>query len=74
MALSEEAEAARTAGRGLSFIKSSNTSPFLILRGLSAIVVVAARGSLALKILSSLLRAGSFDPTDPGVFQRASSP
>jgi uncharacterized membrane protein (DUF373 family) len=69
MPLRDEVEAGRLRWRGLGFYQRFEHIVVLILIGLIAIVVVASVWSLALKVLVSLVLAGSFDPTDPAVFQ-----
>src|SRR5689334_17629165 len=52
-----------------SFYERFEHVVILALVALIALVIVAAMWSLAVKILFSLVLAGSFDPTEPAVFQ-----
>jgi uncharacterized membrane protein (DUF373 family) len=52
-----------------SFYERFEHIVILVLVALIAIVIVSAVWSLAVKILFSLILAGSFDPTEPAVFQ-----
>jgi uncharacterized membrane protein (DUF373 family) len=55
--------------RGLSLQAQFEHAIVLFLSALIALVVVLAVWTLALKVLAIVLQAGSFDATDPTVFQ-----
>ncbi|MEA2782876.1 MAG: hypothetical protein QOK29_4420 [Rhodospirillaceae bacterium] len=69
MALGEESAAAHQRWRSLSIYQKFEYVVVLILIGLIAIIVLLALWSLALKVLSSVVAATTFDPTDHAVFQ-----
>jgi uncharacterized membrane protein (DUF373 family) len=69
MQLREEMAAAHSRWGALTFYQKFEQAVILVLTGLIAIVIVFALWNLALKVLFSLILSGTFDPTDPAVFQ-----
>jgi uncharacterized membrane protein (DUF373 family) len=69
MQLRDEMAAAHSRWGALSFYQKFEHLVILVLTGLIAVVIVSAVWNLALKVLFSLILAGSFDPTNPVVFQ-----
>ncbi|MGY8677873.1 phosphate-starvation-inducible PsiE family protein [Bradyrhizobium sp. UFLA05-153] len=69
MSLREVFAAARAEWTLMTFYQRFEHLVILVLTGLIAIVVVFAVWNLTLKILTSILLASSFDPTDYAIFQ-----
>lgn len=69
MQLREEMAAAHSRWGALTFYQKFEQAVILVLTGLIAVVIVFALWHLALKVLFSLILSGTFDPTDPAVFQ-----
>ena len=69
MRLREETAAAQSRWGTLKFYERFEHVVILALTGLIAVVIVFAVWNLAMKVLFSLILSGSFDPTDPAVFQ-----
>jgi uncharacterized membrane protein (DUF373 family) len=69
MQLREETAAAQSRWGALTFYRKFEHVVLLTLTGLIAVVIVFAVWNLAMKVLLSLILSGSFDPTDPAVFQ-----
>ena len=61
--------AVRKEWRVLSLYQKFEQGVVLLLTALMAVVIAAATWNLAVNVVSSLLLAGSFDPTDHTVFQ-----
>ena len=59
----------RAPWKGLGFYEKFEHAVLLVLTALIAVVIVSAVWNLVLKVLWSLVVAGSFDPTDHAVFQ-----
>jgi uncharacterized membrane protein (DUF373 family) len=69
MAWRDELTAAQTRWEVLTLYQRFEQIVVLLLTGLIAIVIVFAVWNLALKVVLSLILAGTFDPTDHAVFQ-----
>jgi uncharacterized membrane protein (DUF373 family) len=69
MSLREVFAAARAEWTLMTFYQRFEHLVILVLTGLIAIVVVFAVWNLTLKLLTSILLASSFDPTDYSIFQ-----
>ena len=65
----ENVSASRKRWAGLTFYDQFEHLVIIFLTALIAVVIIAGLWNLALKILWSLVVAGSFDPTDYEVFQ-----
>ena len=65
----DELTAAQTRWELLTLYQRFEHGVILLLTGLIAIVIVFAVWNLALKVILSLILAGTFDPTDHTVFQ-----
>jgi len=65
----DELTAAQTRWELLTLYQRFEHGVILLLTGLIAIVIVFAVWNLALKVMLSLILAGTFDPTDHTVFQ-----
>jgi uncharacterized membrane protein (DUF373 family) len=65
----DELTAAQTRWELLTLYQRVEHGVILLLTGLIAIVIVFAVWNLALKVMLSLILAGTFDPTDHTVFQ-----
>jgi uncharacterized membrane protein (DUF373 family) len=69
MQLREEMNAAHSRWLALTFYRKFEHIVILVLTGLIAVVIVFAVWNLAMKVLFGLVLSGTFDPTDPAVFQ-----
>jgi uncharacterized membrane protein (DUF373 family) len=69
MTLKGQFAAVRKEWRVLSLYEKFEQGVVLLLTALMALVIAAAAWNLAVNVVSSLLLAGSFDPTDHTVFQ-----
>jgi uncharacterized membrane protein (DUF373 family) len=69
MRLRQELAAAREQWGLLTFYQKFEHAVIVVLTLLIALVIVMAMWNLAVKVLSSIVLAGSFDPTDYTVFQ-----
>jgi uncharacterized membrane protein (DUF373 family) len=69
MAWRDELTAAQTRWEVLTLYQRFEQIVVLLLTGLIAIVIVFAVWNLALKVVLSLILAGTFDPTDHAMFQ-----
>jgi uncharacterized membrane protein (DUF373 family) len=69
MPLREEMTAAHSRWLTLTFYQRFEQAVILVLTALIAVVIVFAVWNLAMKVLFSLILSGSFDPTNPAVFQ-----
>ena len=69
MQLRDERTAAHSRWGPLTLYQKFEQAVILVLTGLIGVVIVFALWNLALKVLFSLVLSGTFDPTDPAVFQ-----
>jgi uncharacterized membrane protein (DUF373 family) len=69
MQLRDEIAAAQARWGMLTFYQKFEHLVILVLTALIAVVIVFAVWNLAMKVLFSLILSGSFDPTNPAVFQ-----
>jgi uncharacterized membrane protein (DUF373 family) len=69
MSLKAKVAAGQARWRMLTVYEKFEDGIIFVLTGLIAVVIVASVWSLMIKILFSLVLSGSFDATDPGVFQ-----
>jgi uncharacterized membrane protein (DUF373 family) len=67
--MSLDLSAARARWRALTVYQRFEHAVVTILIGLMAVIIVAAVWNLLLKVVLSLVLAGSFDPTEHAVFQ-----
>jgi uncharacterized membrane protein (DUF373 family) len=67
--LRDERTAANSRWGPLTLYQKFEQAVILVLTGLIGVVIVFALWNLALKVLFSLVLSGTFDPTDPAVFQ-----
>jgi uncharacterized membrane protein (DUF373 family) len=69
MQLRDEMVAAHSRWGPLTFYQKFEHLVILVLTGLIAVVIVFAVWNLALRVVFGLVLSGTFDPTDPAVFQ-----